>query len=45
MTLEDFKNEINNEGMELGVRERGQQYFILLPRNLTMVTLIYREVP
>lgn len=40
MILEDFKNEINNEGRELGVRERGQKYFILLPRNLSMVTLM-----
>lgn len=44
MTLKDFKNEISNEDRELGVIEREQQYFILLPRILSMVTLIYREV-
>lgn len=44
MTLKDFKNEISNEDRELGIIERGQQYFILPPRILSMVTLIYREV-
>lgn len=44
MTLKDFKNEISNEDRELGVIEGEQQYFILLPRILSMVTLIYREV-